>query len=294
MGFRPRSSHASCTQCVKHKALIAALGHHLLARKAQQELYYAHLRSQFDDRLEYWQCRGRERQRGCEISMIMDGMDQSKFSLPRSPLMKAKAFDTFQRPRLHVAALLCHGHFVLMSVADPDLKKDSNTCAEMLAHALQLLHDKRINLADCKLTLQADNTCREVKNAMLLRFLTAQVSCGRLHSAALSFLRTGHSHEDVDQLFGQLAQYLLRVRTAETADEVVQHVQAFLDTCPRPYEPKRYAVKLDATRDWMLHLKAAGVVCGVNQFVSEIQSISRFILSMQTFDASLLTQRCGN
>ena len=114
--------------------------------------------------------------------------DQSKFSLPRPPLMKAKAFDTFQRPRLHVAALLCHGHFVLMSVADPGLKKDSNTCTEMLAHALQLLHDKGINLADCKLTLQADNTCCEVKNAMPLQFLTAQVFCGRLHSAALSFL----------------------------------------------------------------------------------------------------------
>ena len=95
----------------------------------------------------------------------------------------------------------------------------------------------------------------------------------------------------MNQLFGQWAQYLLRVRTAETADEVVQ---AFLDTCARPYGPTRYAVKRDATRDWMLHLKAAGVVCGVNQLVSEIQSISRFILGMQTFDASLLTQRCDN
>ena len=255
MAFRAASSHAVCAQCIRHKALIAGLGHHLAARRRQQELYAAHLRQQFLDRSEYWVSRGRSRQGGTEITLICDGMDQSKFSVPRSGRMRAKLFDGFARPRLHVSGLICHGHFILMAVSEPDLKKDSNTSIEIIAHAIERLRMRGVRLSEVHLNIQADNTCREVKNSMLLRFAASQISCGNLLSIKASFLRTGHSHGDIDQVFGSLAQYLVRVRTAQTSAEVTEHIQQFLNKLPRPHEQERIAIKLDQTRDWILGLR---------------------------------------
>ena len=116
--------------------------------------------------------------------------------------MRAKAFDSFSRSRFHVSGLLAHGHMLGFYVSEPDLKKDSNTSIEQVAHSLQKLHHAGTRLPDTHLVVQADNPCRECKNSMLLRFLGAQVSCGNLVSATLTFLRSGHSHEDLDQIFG--------------------------------------------------------------------------------------------
>ena len=70
---------------------------------------------------------------------------------------------------------------------------------------------------------------------------------------SLRNLRSGHSHEDVDQFFGSLATYMVKhARHCETAGDVLQVVQAFLDQVPRPYEPLRRAFKVDAVRDWCL------------------------------------------
>lgn len=51
----------------------------------------------------YWQARGRSQLRGgAEIVFIQDGMDQAKFPVPRSGLLRAKRFDSMQRLKLHV------------------------------------------------------------------------------------------------------------------------------------------------------------------------------------------------
>ncbi|CAE7294563.1 unnamed protein product, partial [Symbiodinium sp. CCMP2592] len=260
MTFRPTSSHAVCTTCVRHKSLIASLNHHLNARRHQQELYYAHIRQQFNDRCIYWSMRGLARLRTDTVTMICDGMDQSKFCLPRSPFMRAKAFDSWARPKQHVYCCLVHGQFIAMSVSEPCLRKDSNTCVELVGSCLQRLKDRGMQLSRTHVNIQADNTSREMKNGPVLRMLAALVSNGSCLSATASYLRTGHSHEDVDQLFGQVAKHLKRVRQCQTSEELVSHVQSFLDALPRPYEPGRFAFKVDNTREWKgFYLKAVPV-----------------------------------
>ena len=108
MRFRKGSTHATCSECKKHKSLVQSLGHHLRARKMQQTLLYAHLQAQFADRCEYWRKRGESRCRGLQLVIITDDMDQGKFALPRHPVIKAKTFDSWSRPRLHVAATIAH------------------------------------------------------------------------------------------------------------------------------------------------------------------------------------------
>ena len=257
MLFRTDSSHAVCTQCTRHKAIISKLSGHLLARKKQQELFASHLRAQLLDRQCYWANRGRSRQRGAEVCLIADGMDQGKYALPRSPHMKAKAFDSWSRPKLHCSAVIAHGHHILFSISDSNLKKDSNTSIELVAHSLQLLkRTSTVPLSETHVQLQADNTCRELKNAMLLRWAGGQVGCNNILKFTASFLRSGHSHEDLDQVFGSLSKCLVRVRTAQTSDDVVNHIRRFLHELPRPHESGRYAVKLDQTRDWPLKLSS--------------------------------------
>ncbi|CAK9100760.1 FO synthase subunit 1, partial [Durusdinium trenchii] len=56
--FRSSSSHGQCGTCLRHKLIIRGLAGHLNARQQQINLYVEHLRSQYNDRLCYWQLRG--------------------------------------------------------------------------------------------------------------------------------------------------------------------------------------------------------------------------------------------
>ena len=74
-----------------------------------------------------------------------------------------------------------------------------------------------------------------------------------MRECSLHNLRSGHSHDDVDQLFGTLAIWLLKHgREAEDPKDILKIVQAFLDQLDRPFERLRKAYILDQARDWLL------------------------------------------
>ena len=84
--------------------------------------------------------------------------------------------------------------------------------------------------------------------------LQSLLTSGIVRAARLQFLRSGHSHEDIDQVFGRLAAHIARrARRATGPHEFRDIIQNWLsnDLC-RPYEPKRIAVVLDQVRDWHL------------------------------------------
>ncbi len=256
MKFRAVSSHALCSVCLRHKMLIKDFGHHLKARACQKEHYIRHLENQFKDRCVYWRCRATSRLRSCnEICIIMDGMDQGKFSCPRSSLYRSKELNTLQRPRLHITGAICHGYFVAFSVSSPDIPKDSTTMCEMLAHCLTLLQTQGVDLSKASLVVQSDNTPREFKNQHFLRFLAYLTANNIVGRATLRTLRTGHSHEDVDQVFGQLAGHLVhRVRAASTPMDFVQAIENWMQTrLKRTYEKGRHCFMIDQVRDWSLY-----------------------------------------
>ena len=222
MRFRHASSHAECTECVKHKSVIQSLSHHLLARRTQQELFYRHLEDQFRDRIVYWKTRSDSRSRPDSLTVIVDGMDQAKCSVPRHTSLKAKLFDGLQRPRLHLSAAIGHGRFIALFLTESDMPKDANFCIETVCCALTLA-SKSMDLSCTDVIIQCDNTPRELKNGHFLRLCAALVSNKTVKSMGASCLRTGHSHEDVDQLFGELE---------------------------RPHEGGRFVFKVDQVRDW--------------------------------------------
>ena len=264
MQIRGTSQHAQCGTCVRHRHLIKSLGRHLLARTQQQTFYWQHLRDQYLDRLQYYRLRSLSRlQDGRFICIIQDGMDQAKVSLPRSPWMQSKEFSQFKihRPKLHVSLTLVHGYFTLWTISHPDTMKDSNASVETMAHALHLLESEHgVCLRGCSLSIHADNTCREVKNNPFLRWAALQTSCGNFKNVSVRFLRTGHSHEDVDQAFGRLARHLSRLKVAQEPSDFLDSIKQFASGMGRPHEAHNYVTIMAQTRDWILNSVGPGMM----------------------------------
>ena len=250
--FRSESSHSVCTECYRHKALIQALSGHINARVAQENLFHAHLEAQFQDRVRYWESRGESRSHSSRVTVIVDGMDQGKCAVPRHKALHTKLLSGFSRPRLHLTGAIAHGHFVSLYLTEADVPKDSNTSMEIISHCIEQL-SCRVNLEHTDLQIQCDNTTREIKNSHILRYCAGLVSSGVVRSMRVSTLRSGHSHEDIDQLFGQVAAHLRSLRNGSTSDDFLESLKAFSrDGMQRPFEKDRYVVKLDQIRDWCL------------------------------------------
>ena len=74
---------------------------------------------------------------------------------------------------------------------------------------------------------------------------------GVLRGTALTNLRSGHSHEDIDQMFGSLASWLVKHgKQVETPADLLLIVQAFLEQLQRPHEKMRRVFHVDQARDW--------------------------------------------
>ena len=87
---------------------------------------------------------------------------------------------------------------------------------------------------------------------------------GILAGASMRHLRSGHSHEDIDQTFGSLSLFIVkRGRCVETPSQFCEIIQAFCATCDRPFEAERSVCLLDQHRPWKLD------VCFVLSFVLE-------------------------
>ena len=256
MQIRANSQHSQCATCVRHRFLIKSLGRHLRAREVQQRYYWQHLREQYLDRLEYYRLRALSRQAdGRYITIIQDGMDQGKVAIPRSPWLQSKEFAQFKihRPKLHVSLTLVHGYFLLWTISHPETMKDSNASLETMAHALHLLETKHgVCLRGCSLSIHADNTAREIKNNPFFKWAALQVSAGNIKNISVRFLRSGHSHEDVDQCFGRLSRHYAKLKTAQTPSDFADSTNRFAADMYRPHESKRYVVTMPRTRDWNL------------------------------------------
>lgn len=251
MKFRTDCQHAACSVCVRHRTMIKLLSAHMNARREQVLLFQEHLRAQYADRMIYWETRGVSRLKGDLVSLIADAMDMNKFSIPRSAaVMKGKEFQNFQRVKLSVSCVLCHGRFALFIISMPGTKKDSNSTCEIISHALSILEKQGQCLPLTDLRIQYDNTPREWKNNGGIRFCCSRVSARRLHSITCQYLRSGHTHEDIDACFSQLAKFMVKERLLLTPEDVKAALERFCLEVKLPHEKERHVVFLDDVRDW--------------------------------------------
>jgi hypothetical protein len=80
------------------------------------------------------------------------------------------------------------------------------------------------------LVIQSDNTTAQAKNDETLVFLTLLVLRQRFQTATLNFLMPGHTHEDVDQLFGLVTAWMLQLPCFNSPADVLEHLHSRLQT----------------------------------------------------------------
>ena len=262
LSIREVTQHSQCMTCVRHRRIIAKLSNDQLAREAQMQEYAVHLKRQYLDRVEYWKHRAQSRMRQVapdsllHISLIVDSMDHAKFRLPRSRVFLSKEFGGFLRPCLDQTAVIIHGYAVLVYLSGPHLPKDSSFMCDILMNCLDFLSSElSIDLRHVRLWLQSDNTCRETKNNCLTRAAAMLVAGRHLHSVRFNQLRSGHSHEDIDQMFSNMTTLLEAHPELHTTTQFSNLLRSwFEDTRIRPYEPVRKVIEVSAVRNWTLDL----------------------------------------
>ena len=194
------------------------------------------------------------------FTLIVDGLDHQKFRYPKDLAFSAKEFSSFLRPSLDCYAAIVHGHGVFVSLTEPFMKKDSSFCCDVVSHVLHTFASF-CDLREYEVIIQSDNTSREIKNNCLLRWggmLTGLSRCKRLE---FRFLQSGHSHEDCDQWFAQIANLVESKRSLQTPSEFQSLLQSWLDEGQtRPDEQRfRRVSMVSASRDWSLRSLIQGL-----------------------------------
>lgn len=245
--------------------------------------YSAHLLSQWLDRAMYWKIRSlaitflstastltRTIQDNdvysSTISCIIDGMDQSKLKCPRYGYDRlTKALDRLFRPTLHLTCAYFHGYSAFLPLSDENLKKDSVTQCEIIMRGLSALYESlgRSN-RPLGFHCQADNCYRECKNQYFINLLLFLQVVGIFRHTSCGFLRTGHSHEDVDMIFGQVSRLLRGKKFATPADLLAllagHHNQSASATSQRRFQgASAIPYKLDQCALWKTFVGQLGI-----------------------------------
>ena len=161
-----------------------------------------------------------------EITAILDSMGNQMYSWPRSPCMSSKEFGSFHRPPLTATGLLIHGHLAMMALSPNLVTSGSSRTAEVLCAGLTKLADK-LDFRNVWINLQADNCSKEVKNVGVLRVLALWTALHKVRGCEVSFLSSGHSHEDIDGLFNLIRAHIETYRELLTPLDFKNCIQAF-------------------------------------------------------------------
>ncbi len=260
--FRTGFRHGLCSVCVQHRLLIRSLSHNIVAQNKQRLLYDNHLDAQYRDRLLYWSLRAASRlANNVVITLILDGMDQAKFAWPRASWLTTHQWDSFNRPRLHVWCALVHGYGTLITVSNSDCPKGGSTTVEVLAFLFTHLKSLGVPIHKAHFNIQLDNTSSSNKNNSVFSFIGLMILTAVIGSSTVNFLRCGHTHEDVDQVFGELSKFVKKaLHYAEVVDDFVKGINRFLQVLVRPYEKRfRLVLRMDRIRNWKSYLHQLGV-----------------------------------
>jgi hypothetical protein len=140
--------------------------------------------------------------------LIVDGMDRSKFALPRwheGRAPKHASVEHTRRPVLELSAVIVHGVGVYLFLADEDVSIGANWTCEVVLAAMDkamLWYQTKGKRVPVDVAITADNTNREAKNSIFSR-LCAFLTAGRyFRTAGHQHLRVGHTHEDVGNSVG--------------------------------------------------------------------------------------------
>jgi hypothetical protein len=143
------------------------------------------------------------------FSIIIDGADQSAFGSPHFAV-HSKDDDGHWKVATHLMGALVHGKVAHGYTFLPNIKHGSNVTIETLHRVLlhEFARGGGVPFTQRMLYLQLDNTTKQCKSQFVLGYLALLVAWGVFDEVVLSFLPVGHTHEDIDQMFSRIAEWL--------------------------------------------------------------------------------------
>ncbi len=223
-----KSTQSKCPECERYKELRRSVVSPTDVAKVV-ESYRTHLQAQYEDRaidsrisaMAAQAARGVVRDQVSIMSCCLDGMDQSKFRVPRN-LSLSKEFQHALRADLHCTGAIAHGIFEGFFLSDCRLRKDSNLQLTVLSRVLELSHTFLSAQADSgawpsMLRCHTDNATSEGKNQHVMKYMAWMVFREAFKSAEMSMFRVGHTHNELDQRFSEVATALSRSQRLEEA-----------------------------------------------------------------------------
>ena len=206
-------------------------------------------------------------------SMTIDGMDQSKFSVPRwSPAARcSKEFETQWRPNLHVHGTLVFGAIETFYICDLDVAKNANLQCTVMARSLQLCHEELTRRGVSMprgWRFQYDNTAAEGNNKTCFTFYALLCGIGVFDVIDGTSFEVGHTHNIQDQRFATAATALSGADTLETPEEFQRRLQHRAQ--PTCSNIPCFVEIVEATFDWTGWLRGLG--CGWHGHTSNVHT----------------------
>ena len=228
------SDHSCCQTCFELREKTYRTWAPLHQKLHWARMWRDHLRDQYMDRVLYWNLRFVSRSFDSTVLVIIiDSMDRKKAVWPKYAFnRKPHEIEALKpRPRMTVTGGVAHGWCTGIFIAQETLTHGSNAYVEVLCQLL----DKVAELCRVQgrrfpvhLVLQADNTVAQTKNQYAAAFCSQMVGMQKFSTVTLNFLMVGHTHEDIDQLFALICQYVIRRHRWQTPEEFMRIVQESL------------------------------------------------------------------
>ena len=272
LAFRKSSSHACCTQCFKYMQCLHKGQGSLAAKQEAAKNWRTHLREQYHDRLLYWQLRWFSRthrrqspvsSEGGVLTIIIDSMDKSKLVWPQYAFRQPKSLDGITRPRMVLTAALAHGWTAEFFLTDDEVTSHgaSHFC-DVLTKTLervQEIADREGREMPKHLCIQSDNTTAQAKNSLVGQFLAHLVAAGHFDTCTLNFLQVGHTHEDIDLVFGILLANVLRRYRVQCPEELCTMIEIGMADWAAKYGLECHCTVRDMILDFGAWLDHQGV-----------------------------------
>ena len=229
--FRTESQHSKCTTCEKLKE-FKRLAYSKGDVDRVLESYHQHLTSMIKDRqadarinslaVEAVQSKmgSSTGHHGSVLSMTLDGMDCSKFKVPRN-IPYTKSFSSMHRPELKCVGAIVEGLQETFFIVSDNVTKDANLQLTLLGHILNDTYQHCLSSGvrmPATVRIHSDNGPSELKNQWTLKWSAFMLHHKYFQRVVLSQFLVGHSHSKIDQRFSECRNALSRANVLQDID----------------------------------------------------------------------------
>jgi len=301
---------SQCVTCFLFKQLLAKCKNPVDIAEIRE-----HRRRHFDvvfgERVIYHSCRNWARENPeLALSMILDAMSMWRTRGPTIPReVGSGGFPTdFEAFGQQLYGCLVHalpgddahkgGFFGYM--VDDSVRGGGNVTCEIIYKTLLKLQEHR-KVWPPLLDIRLDNTTKDNKNKCVFGFMGWLVLKDVFQTVRVRYLCVGHTHEDIDALFGVLMQHLYRGQCFATIEKLMDAIyESFFQGDSKHASGNRPSAKLEhlrATHNWTAWLttacdeqdqrKAQPVVSKIEHFARRVPDSHRpheFVFSKMVVD----------